>query len=189
MERLTRAVSVAFVGVAAVLRRGRRARGADARASCRCVDRHAGCARRSGTITGTVIDERGGAAAGAMVSALGVTLASTVTDERGQFTLNQLPAGEYLLRAHMLGFAASTGADGPRRRHARRSSVCSCAASTRVPPWHDRHGRRARQGAADHRRRLRSAARRRARPTADAPRRIIRTTKPRGGCVTSSAAS
>ena len=44
-----------------------------------------------------------------MVSALGVTLASTVTDERGQFTLNQLPPGEYLLRAHMLGFAASTG--------------------------------------------------------------------------------
>ena len=43
-----------------------------------------------------------------MVSALGVTLASTVTDERGQFTLNQLPPGEYLLRAHLLGFAAST---------------------------------------------------------------------------------
>ena len=47
---------------------------------------------------------------GAMVSVLGVTLASTVTDERGQFSLNQLPAGDYLLRAHMLGFAASTGA-------------------------------------------------------------------------------
>jgi hypothetical protein len=40
---------------------------------------------------------------------LGVTLASTVTDERGQFSLNQLPLGDYLLRAHMLGFAASTG--------------------------------------------------------------------------------
>ena len=56
------------------------------------------------------MDESGSALRGAMVSVLGVTLASTVTDERGQFTLNQLPAGDYLLRAHMLGFAASTGA-------------------------------------------------------------------------------
>ena len=54
--------------------------------------------------------KRAAALPGAMVSVLGVTLASTVTDERGQFTLNQLPAGDYLLRAHMLGFAASTGA-------------------------------------------------------------------------------
>ena len=55
------------------------------------------------------MDESGAVLPGAMVSVLGATLASTVTDQRGQFSLNQLPVGDYLLRAHMLGFAASTG--------------------------------------------------------------------------------
>ena len=36
----------------------------------------------AGTISGSVMDEAGGALRGAMVSAVGVTLASTVTDER-----------------------------------------------------------------------------------------------------------
>ena len=116
MERLTTTVSVAFVGVAAIVLTaipvGAQGTGASALPS---RDRLPARAERLqaraviGTISGTVIDEAGSALRGAMVSALGVTLASTVTDERGQFTLNQLPAGEYLLRAHMLGFAASTG--------------------------------------------------------------------------------
>jgi len=110
MERLTRDASVAFVGVAAVLlmalpadaqSRGASSLQTPARLQARAV---------SGTITGTVMDESGSTLPGAMVSVLGVTLASTVTDERGQFSLNQLPVGDYLLRAHMLGFAASTGA-------------------------------------------------------------------------------
>ena len=116
MERLTTAVTVAFVGVAAVVLT---AVPVGAQGSGSPVLRRAGTlpprAERlearamTGTISGTVIDETGGALRGAMVSALGVTLASTVTDDKGQFSLNQLPPGEYLLRAHMLGFAASTG--------------------------------------------------------------------------------
>ena len=109
MERLTRDASVAFVGVAAVvlmaLPAEAQSRGASLQTPARLQAR-----ALSGTITGTVMDESGSALPGAMVSVLGVTLASTVTDERGQFSLNQLPAGDYLLRAHMLGFAASTGA-------------------------------------------------------------------------------
>ena len=109
MERLTRDASVAFVGVAAVvlmaLPAGAQSRGASALQAQPTLQARA----LSGTITGTVMDESGAAVPGAMVSVLGVTLASTVTDERGQFSLNQLPLGDYLLRAHMLGFAASTG--------------------------------------------------------------------------------
>ena len=116
MERLTTAVSVAFVGVAAVVLT---AVPAGAQGTGVSVLRPADDLRpqverlqaraTTGTISGTVIDEAGSGLRGAMVSALGVTLASTVTDEKGQFTLHQLPPGEYLLRAHMLGFAASTG--------------------------------------------------------------------------------
>src|SRR4051812_21948524 len=110
MERLTREVSAAFVGVAAVvllaLPAGAQTPGASSLGSAVKLQARA----MSGTISGTVIDEAGAVLHGAMVSVLGITLASTVTDERGQFTLNQLPPGDYLLRAHMLGFAASNGA-------------------------------------------------------------------------------
>ena len=115
MERLTTVVSAAFVGVAAVVSTAVPA-GAQGTAlsgllpHSRQIRAEQLQARAlAGTITGSVMDEAGGALRGAMVSALGVTLASTVTDENGQFTLNQLPPGEYLLRAHMRGFAASTG--------------------------------------------------------------------------------
>jgi len=70
------------------------------------VERHAVHATR-GRVSGSVSDERGGPLAGAMVSMLGVTMATTVADEVGHFTLEALPAGEYVLRAHMSGFAAS----------------------------------------------------------------------------------
>jgi carboxypeptidase family protein/TonB-dependent receptor-like protein len=60
-----------------------------------------------GRVTGSVSDERGGPLPGAMVSMLGVTMATTVADESGHFSLDALPAGEYILRAHMSGFAAS----------------------------------------------------------------------------------
>ena len=42
-----------------------------------------------------------------MVSALGATMAMTVTDANGRFSLDKLPAGDYTLRAHLAGFAAS----------------------------------------------------------------------------------
>ncbi len=110
MERLTRDASVAFVGVAAIVLMALPAEAQSRGASSLQTQPRLQARALSGTITGTVMDEAGAALPGAMVSVLGVTLASTVTDERGQFTLNQLPAGDYLLRAHMLGFAASTGA-------------------------------------------------------------------------------
>jgi len=109
MERLTRDASVAFVGVAAVVLMALPADAQSRGASSLQTPARLQARALSGTITGTVMDESGSVLPGAMVSVLGVTLASTVTDERGQFSLNQLPVGDYLLRAHMLGFAASTG--------------------------------------------------------------------------------
>lgn len=70
------------------------------------VERQAMHATR-GRVSGSVSDERGGPLPGAMVSMLGVTMATTIADEAGHFTLEALPAGEYILRAHMTGFAAS----------------------------------------------------------------------------------
>ena len=106
MERLTRVVTAAFVGVAGCLLA---AAPAGAQGGHVSVVSSPQARVIQGTISGTVTDDGGGAVPGAIVSALGLTLASTVTDERGVFTLNQLPAGEYLLRAHMAGFAASGG--------------------------------------------------------------------------------
>jgi hypothetical protein len=60
-----------------------------------------------GSITGTVSDDRGGPLAGALVSALGATLVSTVSDSRGYFSLDALPLGEYVLQAHLTGFGGS----------------------------------------------------------------------------------
>jgi hypothetical protein len=108
MERLTRDASVAFVGVAAVVLMALPA-DAQSRIASPLQALRLQARALSGNISGTVIDESGAALRGAMVSVLGITLASTVTDERGQFTLNELPIGDYLLRAHLLGFAASTG--------------------------------------------------------------------------------
>jgi TonB dependent receptor/Carboxypeptidase regulatory-like domain len=60
-----------------------------------------------GRVSGTVSDDRGGPLPGAMVSMLGVTMVATVADDAGHFTLEALPAGEYILRAHKNGFSAS----------------------------------------------------------------------------------
>ena len=60
-----------------------------------------------GSITGVVSDERGGPLAGAVVSVLGATMAMTVSDVRGRFALDSLPAGEYILQAHLSGFSGS----------------------------------------------------------------------------------
>jgi carboxypeptidase family protein/TonB-dependent receptor-like protein len=58
-------------------------------------------------VTGIVIDEHESPLAGAMVSLLGAATAMTVTDASGRFSLQALPPGEYSVRAHMAGFAAS----------------------------------------------------------------------------------
>src|SRR5262245_17883822 len=60
-----------------------------------------------GSITGVVSDERGGPVAGAIVSAFGQTMAVAVTDSRGVFSMESLPFGEYILQAHLTGFAGS----------------------------------------------------------------------------------
>ena len=61
-------------------------------------------ALRSGLIEGVVMDERGRPLGGAMVSALGAISALAVTDRDGAFVLRALPAGAYLVRAHLAGF-------------------------------------------------------------------------------------
>jgi hypothetical protein len=61
-----------------------------------------------GSITGTVVDEGGGRPLpGVVVSALGVTMAMAVSDARGYFALDSLPTGEYVVQAHLNGFAGS----------------------------------------------------------------------------------
>ena len=60
-----------------------------------------------GSIRGTVSDDRGGPLSGAMVSALGVTTAMAVTDARGRFAIDALPAGEYVVRVHLAGFIST----------------------------------------------------------------------------------
>src|SRR5687767_9575184 len=107
MERLTRVVSAAFVGVAGYLLAA-----APLAAQAARVATVTGMQARmsTGSISGTVLDDRGGALAGDVVSAVGVALASTVTAAQGGFMLDQLLRGESVLRAHMLGFLASTGA-------------------------------------------------------------------------------
>ena len=60
------------------------------------------------TLSGTVTDDRGTALSGAVVSALGATMTLTVSDLRGYFSLDSLPMGEYVVQAHLDGFAGST---------------------------------------------------------------------------------
>ena len=61
----------------------------------------------TGTISGIVSDERGKPVAGAKVTAIGVTMALAETDAAGRFVTGSLPAGEYVVKAHLAGFSAS----------------------------------------------------------------------------------
>jgi hypothetical protein len=62
---------------------------------------------RNGRIEGTVTDDKGRPLAGVAVTAHGSELEFAVTDGEGRFVFDGLPAGPYVLRAHMPGFAAS----------------------------------------------------------------------------------
>lgn len=65
-------------------------------------------AHTAGSLSGLVSDERGGPLRGAMVSAIGLTaMATALSDQHGRYAIDPLPAGEYIVRAHMAGFAAS----------------------------------------------------------------------------------
>src|SRR3990172_6522762 len=63
----------------------------------------------SGSIAGIVQDEAGAAVSGALVSALGATSSSTLTDGSGRFELRTLPPGRYLVRAQSAGFVFPRG--------------------------------------------------------------------------------
>ena len=76
----------------------------------------------TGRISGVVSDERGKPVAGAKVTAIGVTMALAETDAAGRFVTESLPAGEYVVKAHLAGFSAS-----------RREIVRVGEASTTVP--------------------------------------------------------
>jgi hypothetical protein len=94
-----------------------------------------------GSITGHVTDEYGRALAGAVVSAVGTTMAMTVSDRRGSFAFESLPMGEYVLQAHLRGFTGSprarvqVGAEAP-AVHAFQLRKIDAAAGTTgtVPP-------------------------------------------------------
>ena len=58
-------------------------------------------------VTGLVSDESGSPVQGAMVTAIGATMALVTTDPRGRFSFPDLPRGEYVVRARLTGFAAS----------------------------------------------------------------------------------
>ena len=76
-----------------------------------------------GSISGIVSDERGGPLRGATVSAVGqAAMAAANSDQNGRFSIDSLPAGEYVVRAHMPGFIAS-----------RREPVRVAAATAVVP--------------------------------------------------------
>ena len=55
-------------------------------------------------LRGTVVDEEGQSLGGVVVSALGGTTAFAVSDRNGRFTLRDLSAGPYLVRAHLQGY-------------------------------------------------------------------------------------
>src|SRR5215468_10479654 len=58
-------------------------------------------------VRGVVLDDRAQPLAGAVVSALGGASAFAITDRNGRFTLHDLPAGPYLVRAHLQGYASA----------------------------------------------------------------------------------
>src|SRR5215216_1517857 len=59
----------------------------------------------SAELRGTVVDDRSQPLAGVVVSALGGTSAFAVSDRSGRFVLRDLPAGPYLVRAHLQGYS------------------------------------------------------------------------------------
>jgi len=61
-------------------------------------------AANTGTIAGIVLDERGLALDGVVISAIGGSTSFAVSDTSGQFTLRSLIPGPYLVRAHLDGY-------------------------------------------------------------------------------------
>jgi hypothetical protein len=62
-----------------------------------------------GELHGVIQDDKGQPLAGAMVSALGSTTLFAVSDREGRFAFRSVPAGPYLVRAHLQGFVPPRG--------------------------------------------------------------------------------
>jgi hypothetical protein len=62
-----------------------------------------------GELHGIVRDNRGQPLRGAVVSALGATTAFAVSDREGRYAFRDLPAGPYLVRAHLQGYLRERG--------------------------------------------------------------------------------
>jgi len=60
-------------------------------------------------LNGVVKDELGKPLPGAVISALGSTSAFAISNEDGRFTFRNLPAGPYLVRAHLQNYLPSRG--------------------------------------------------------------------------------
>jgi carboxypeptidase family protein/TonB-dependent receptor-like protein len=68
-----------------------------------------GPALRHGELRGVVQDEQGQPIAGAVVSAVGSTSVFAVSGPDGRFTFRNLPAGPYLVRAHLQQYLPARG--------------------------------------------------------------------------------
>src|SRR6185503_9120997 len=68
-----------------------------------------GPALRHGELRGIVQDEQGQPIAGAVVSAVGSTSVFAVSGPDGRFTFRNLPAGPYLVRAHLQQYLPARG--------------------------------------------------------------------------------
>jgi hypothetical protein len=61
-----------------------------------------------GVLHGVVEDDKGQALAGVVISALGSSTVFAVSDKDGRFAFRALPAGPYLVRAHLQGYVPAT---------------------------------------------------------------------------------
>jgi hypothetical protein len=73
------------------------------------LDRVLAAGVSQGDLHGTVLDDRGKPLGGAVVSAVGATSAFAVSENDGTFAFRNLPAGPYLLRAHLQGYVPTRG--------------------------------------------------------------------------------
>ena len=61
-----------------------------------------------GSIVSFVRDQAGRPLAGAIVSAVGRRIVTSVTDEQGRCVFSALPAGDYLVRVHRTGYVSTS---------------------------------------------------------------------------------
>src|SRR5436190_17936462 len=74
---------------------------------CACLAASGAWAGTTGRIAGRVVDAKKQPLPGVTVAMIGVQLGA-ITDEKGQFTILNVPAGTYSVRAQLLGYRAVT---------------------------------------------------------------------------------